>query len=78
MAEAFAREVASKASTNHRHGAFWVEMHLTVEMKPLLDTYAQVTILSPPLLHGHTLGGFSSQGSVPQWQTRPASCPHLL
>ena len=45
-----------------RHGAFGVEMHLTVKMKPPLDTYAQVTNLTPPLLHGHTLGGFSSQG----------------
>ena len=35
----------------HRHGAFWVEMHLTVEMKPPLDTYAQVTNLTPLLLH---------------------------
>ena len=61
------------------HGAFWVEMHLTVKVKPPLDTYAQVTnLLTAPLLHGHTLDGFSSQRSVPRRQTRPASCPHLL
>ena len=71
VAKAFAREVASKRD---RHGALGVEMHLTVEMMPPLDTYAQVTNLTPPLLHGHTLGGFSSQGSVPRRQTRLEMC----
>ena len=54
MAEASAREAASEESM----WRFLVEMALTVEMKPPLDRYAQVTILTPPLLHGRTLGGF--------------------
>ena len=69
MAEAFAREAASEGSI----WRFLVEMAPTVEMKPPLDTYAQVTNLTPLLLYGHTLGGFSSQGSDPRRQTRPAS-----
>ena len=73
VAEASAREAASEGSI----WRFLVEMAPTVEMKPPLDTCAQVTNLTPPLLHGHTIGGFSSQGSAARWQTRPASSPRL-
>ena len=74
MAEARAREAASEGSI----WRFLVEMAPTVEMQPPRDTYSQVTSLTPPLLHGHTIGGFSSQGSAARRQTRPASSPRLL
>ena len=70
VAEASAREAASEGSI----WRFLVEMAPTVEMQPPRDTYSQVTSLTPPLLHGHTIGGFSSQGSAARRQTRPVMC----